>query len=183
MNARMKHGGINDTLVALCERYWILRGRQVVKAIVRSCVVCRKLEGLPYGSHPSPDLPACRVSDDPPFSHTGIDFAGPLYFSESTDEKDTSKAYICLFTCASTRAVHLELTRGMNVDSFLLAFRRFVGRRGLPATLLSDNAKTFKWSSKEIRGICRSPEVNHYLTNQRTSWKFIVPRAPWWGGF
>ena len=131
MHARMKHGGINDTLVALRERYWILRVRQVVKAIVRSCVVCRKLEGLPYGSHPSPDLPACRVSDDPPFSHTGIDFAGPLYFSESTDEKETSKAYICLFTCASTRAVHLELTRGMNVDSFLLAFRRFVGRRGL----------------------------------------------------
>jgi len=183
MHTRVKHGGVNDTLVALRERYWILRGRQVVKKIVRSCVVCRKIEGLPYCSHPSPDLPTCRVSDDPPFAHTGLDFAGPLYYSESTDDRDTSKAYICLFTCASTRAIHLELTRGMNVNSFLLAFRRFVGRRGLPATLLSDNAKTFKSSAKEIRTICRSPEVYQYLTDQRTSWKFIVPRAPWWGGF
>lgn len=183
MHTRTKHGGVNDTLVALREHYWVLRGRQIVRSVVRSCVVCKKLEGLPYCSPPSPDLPACRVSDDPPFSHVGLDFAGPLYYSGTIDQKDTSKAYICLFTCASTRAIHLELTRGMNVDSFLLAFRRFVGRRGLPATLLSDNAKTFKSSAKEIRAICRSTEVYQYLTDQRTTWKFIVPRAPWWGGF
>ena len=90
---------------------------------------------------------------------------------------------MCLLTCASTRAIHLELTRGLNVDSFLLAFRRFVGRHGLPATLLSDNATTFQSSSREIQSICRSSEVFHYLTNNRTSWKFIVPKAPWWGGF
>jgi len=84
---------------------------------------------------------------------------------------------------ASTCAIHLELTHGLNVSSFLLAFRRFVGQHGLPATLFSDNAKTFKSGSKEVRAICCSSEVFQYLTNQRTSWKFILPRAPWWGGF
>ena len=53
----------------------------------------------------------------------------------------------------------------------------------MPVTLLSDNAKTFKSSSKEIRSICCSPEVFRYLADQRTSWKFIVARAPWWAGF
>ena len=180
---RMKHGGVNSILVALREQYWILRGRQVVKTVVRSCVICRKLEGLPYSSQPSPDLPACRVSDNPSFSHTGLDFAGPVYFRESHGAGDSAKAYICLFTCAFTRAVHLELTRGMSVDAFILAFRRFVGRQGLPVTLLSDNAKSFKSSSKEIQSICRSPEVFCYLADQRTTWKFIVAKAPWWGGF
>ena len=180
---RMKHGGVNSTLVALREQYWILRGRQVVKTIVRSCIICRKLEGLPYSSQASPDLPACRVSDNPSFSHTGLDFAGPVYFRESHGAGDSAKAYICLFMCASTRAVHLELTRGMSVDAFILAFRRFVGRRGLPVTLLSDNAKSFKSSSKEIQSICRSPEVFRYLADQRTAWKFIIAKAPWWGGF
>jgi len=71
----------------------------------------------------------------------------------------------------------------MDVNSFLMAFRRFAGRRGLPTTLLFDNAKTFRSSAREIRTICSSPEVYQYLTDQRTSWKFIVPRAPWWGGF
>ena len=183
IHQQAKHGGVNITLTTLRERYWTLKGRQIVKSILRSCVVCKKLEGLPYASPCPPDLPASRVSDDPPFAHTDLDFAGPLYVQESTDRGNDTKVYMCLFTCASTRVIHLELTRGLNVDSFLLAFCRFVGRRGLPATLLSDSATTFRSSSKEIQSICRSSELFHYLTNNRTSWKFIVPKAPWWGGF
>jgi len=123
----VKHAGINLTLTTLREQYWILKGRQVVKGILRKCVVCKKLEGLPYCPQRAPDLPSCRVSEDPPFSHTGLDFAGPLYFVESTRSNVSSKAYICLFTCAATQAVHLELTHGLNVSSFLLAFLRFAG--------------------------------------------------------
>ena len=99
----------------------------MVKSIVRSCVTCKRLEGLPYCSQLPPDLPTCRVSDDPPFSHTGLDFAGPVYFRERRDGSNNAKGYICLFTCASTRAVNLELTHGMSADTFLLAFRRFAG--------------------------------------------------------
>ena len=138
-----------------------------MKSIVRPCIVCKKLEGLPYFSQPLPDLPTYRVSDDPPFSHTGLDFAGPVYYRESRNVSDHSKGCICLFTCASTYLcyTHLELTRGMSANQFLLVFRRFTGRRGLPTTLLSVNAKTFKSSSKEIRLICRSPKVFCYLRN------------------
>ena len=183
VHSRVKHGGVNTTLVATRERYWILKGRQLVKGIIRRCVMCKRMEGPPYGLQPSPDLPEFRVSDSPPFTHTGLDFAGPLYVRELRNSDVSSKVYICLFTCASTRAIHLELTRSLNVDTFLLAFRRFVGRRGLPATLISDNAKTFKSSSREISSICRAAEVLQYLSNQRTTWKFIVAKSPWWGGF
>ena len=95
----------------------------------------------------------------------------------------SNKTYVCLFTCASTRAVHLELLPNLNADSFLLAFRRFESRRGLPSTLLSDNAKTFKSACKEIRNITCSREVSVHLTRHRVTWNFIVERAPWWGGF
>ena len=77
----------------------------------------------------------------------------------------------------------MELTRNRTVDSFLLAFRRFTSRRGLPATLITDNAKTFRGASKEIVKILRSKEVIRYVTNKRIQWKFIVERAPRWGGF
>ena len=53
----------------------------------------------------------------------------------------------------------------------------------LPANLQSDNAKTFKSSSKDIRKLVRSPEVWRYLTNNQISWNFIVEKAPWWGGY
>ena len=63
---------------------------------------------------------------------------------------ESTKAYVCLFTCASTHAVHSELVPNLNVNSLLLAFRRFAIRRDLPSTLLSDNAKTFKSACKEV---------------------------------
>jgi len=123
-------------------------------------------------------LPPSQVSDEPPFSNTGIDFAGPLYTSDNG-----SKVYICLFTCASTRAVHLELLNSLSVPAFLQAFRRFAARRGLATRLISDNAKTFKSAAKEVKSIGHSPEVQHFLANKGIVWDFIVEKAPWHGGF
>ena len=97
----------------------MIRGREAVKKVIRKCVVCLKHEGLPYGTHQPGDLPNTRVSDDPPFSHVGLDFAGPIYFDskdrEVDNERSSKKSYVCLFTCSSTRAVHLELCRSLNV--------------------------------------------------------------------
>ena len=150
-HARVKHSRIRNTLTTIRERFWVLRGRQAVKQVLRKCVVCRRAEGVPFPTPPSPDLPPERVSDAPPFVNTRLDFVGPLFIRRhGTDSLSSEKVYILLFTCASTRGVHLELTPTLSVSSFLCAFRRFVGRRGLPSRLLSDNAKTFKAASKEI---------------------------------
>jgi len=119
----IKHSGTAGTLSTVREKYWILKGRQVVKKVLRLYVVCNKLEGVPYSSVAPPDLPADRTSEDPLFSHTGVDFTGPLYVK--CDGK-SNKAYVCLFTCSSTRAVHLELAPDLSVGSFLLLFCRFV---------------------------------------------------------
>lgn len=126
----MRHSGINDTLVILQDKYWILRGRQTVKWILKACVLCQRMEGSPYYSTQTPtDLPVCHVLDDPPFTHVGLDFAGPLYVKDGVhlSEEGTRKTYIIImsFTCTSTRAIHLELTAGLNVETFLLAFHRF----------------------------------------------------------
>ena len=174
----VKHCGIRDTPTLIRERFWILRGREAVKQVIKKCVICLKIDGTPYKSQSSPDFPCERVSEDPPFTHVGLNVD-----SGNPDVNKSTKVYICLFTCASTRAVHLELCKSLNVQDFLLAFRRFTIRRGLPSTLTSDNARTFKSSSKEIRKIIRSNEVVRYLVNQKISWNFIIERAPWWGGF
>lgn len=65
---------------------------------------------------------------------------------------------------------------------FILTAQRLASRRGLPATTISDNAKTFKSACKEIRKITRDPEVWWHLTENKITWKFIIEKAPWWGG-
>ena len=177
------HSGTTEVVSILREEYWILRARQVVKRILFKYITCKCFEGLSYAPAVPPDLPTECVSEDQPFCHNGLDFAGPLYLQNNTEQQ---KAYICLFTCALTRAVHLKLTLDLNVPSFLLfliAFQRFVKQRGLPNTLLSDNAKTFRAAAKEIYTIIRSTEVQQYFTNHQISLKFSIERAPWWGGF
>ena len=57
------------------QRYWMLRGREQVKKLIRRCILCKKLEGLPYKTIFCPDLPEFREDDSPPFSHVGVDFA------------------------------------------------------------------------------------------------------------
>ena len=56
------HSGVNDTLMLLRENYWILKGKQAVKQVIKNCVTCLKSEGLPYHVTTTPDLPAERVS-------------------------------------------------------------------------------------------------------------------------
>jgi len=146
-----------------------------VKKVLRKCVICNKVEGMPYATVSPPDLPSFQVSEDPPFSHTGIDYASPLYVHKQSSEGPTmSKAYVCLFTCCSTQAVHLELTPELLASSFLLLFRRFASWCGLPVTSISDIAKTFKASLKKFVKIARSAEVIKFLNSRRLSWKFIV---------
>ena len=50
-----------------------------VKGVIRKRVICLKMEGRPYPTPTTPDLPEERVSDGLPFVNTGVDFAEPLY--------------------------------------------------------------------------------------------------------
>ena len=81
------------------------------------------------------------------FSSIGVDFAGPLYV------KNPEKAWICLYTCCATRAVHLDILTDLSTDSFIRSFRRFVARRGFPNRVISDNGKTFKGADKAIQAM------------------------------
>ena len=176
------HNGTTDTLNCLRQRYWVLRGREQVKRFVRRCILCKKLEGLPFKTVYNPELPSFRVDEAPPFSNVGIDMAGPLLV-KANDKGDTYKAYVCLFTCAATRAVHLELVTSLSVEAFICVFRRFCARRGLPALLITDNAKTFRSVSKEVKNLLRSPRLSEYFMTKGVRWRFIPELSPFQGGF
>ena len=167
------HNGLRETLTQVRTRFWISKGRQIVKKVIAKCNVCKKLEGKSYGAPLSPLFPPFRLSDDFAFSKIGLDYNGPLFVKDIYEKGGKmSKAYISLYTCASSRAIHLDLVPELSSKAFLRSFKRFVGRRGILTEVLSDNAKTFK-----------SVEVHDYIRSIRIKWRFNVEGAPWWGGF
>ena len=172
-----KHGGVKETLAHLRSSYWIVRGRNYIKKLIHRCAVCRRFDGRPLPSPNTPPLPEFRVNEVAPFTCTGIDFAGPLYLRTS------EKVWICLFTCAVVRAVHLEIITDMTAQSFIRCFVRFVSRRGLPSLIVSDNAKTYKSAKGILNATLSSATVQQFLANKQVTWNFNLERAPWWGGF
>ena len=93
------------------------------------------------------------------------------------------KVYVALFTCSTSRAIHLELVPDLSTETFLLCFKRFVSRKGIPSLVVTDNAKTFKSASKKLIALFKSAKVQAYLTEKRIKWKYNLAKAPWWGGF
>ena len=75
------------------------------------------------------------------------------------------KSYFALFTCCVTRAVHLELVEDLLVETFKQCLRRFIARRGIPVLVVSDNAKTFKGTEKQLRTLFRHPQVREEMQN------------------
>ncbi len=93
------------------------------------------------------------------------------------------KCYVCLFTCAVTRAVHLELVIDLSARSFLLAFRRFAARRGPVSVMCSDNAQTFRCVERHLNILQADPTVLDLLARRKLLWIYSASLAPWWGGF
>ena len=64
----------------------------------------------PYPAPDPPPLPKLRTQDVHPFTFTGVDFTRALYVRQGKEEV---KVYLCLFTCATTCAVHLEIVQDL----------------------------------------------------------------------
>ncbi|KAG1927518.1 hypothetical protein F2P79_024188 [Pimephales promelas] len=160
----------------------VLRVTAWIKRFVHNASSSSKMRVKPAQQDTAP-LPRDRVSEKPPFEVTGIDFAGPLYVK---GDRALCKAYVALFTCAVTRAVHLELVSSQSTESFLLALKRFISRRGLCKVIYSDNAKTFKRANQDLSELWKAikdPQILEYFSGKGITWRFIVERAAWWGGF
>ena len=175
------HSGVSHTLNQIRQEYWIPTGRREVRNVLSGCLTCLKLKASPYISPIAPPLPQFRLSEETPFSYVFVDFMGPIYV-KCYDVKKPLKSYVAVFTCAVTRGVKLEIVTNLTVSSFLLALRRFVSACGKPKLIVSDNARTFKSTAKELAVLLSPKVIQKFCLAHRITWRFNVPLAPWWGG-
>ncbi|XP_039901127.1 uncharacterized protein LOC120742062 [Simochromis diagramma] len=133
------------------------------------------------------DLPAERLQTDPPFSYVGLDVFGPWEVSTRRTKGGhaNSKRWAVLFTCMSTRAVHIEVIETLSSSSFINALRRFFAIRGPAKQLRSDCGTNFIGASKDLKLHSPKPgetSVDDYLRKQRCSWVFNAPHSSHMGG-
>ncbi|XP_024877306.1 uncharacterized protein LOC112458103 [Temnothorax curvispinosus] len=184
---RTLHGGTQLTLAHVRQSYWIIGGRAPVKSHILRCVVCARQRGI-RAHQLMGQLPLSRVTPSRPFTHTGVDYAGPLTIKTWKGRgAKTYKGWICVFVCFSTSAIHLEVVSDYSSEGFIAAFRRFSARRGIAQTIYSDCGTTFIGADAALKKmfIQSSQEhqrIAHILQQDCTRWEFNPPGAPHMGG-
>ncbi|CAB3257719.1 unnamed protein product [Arctia plantaginis] len=149
---RAMHANHETVVNNVRERFWVTCIRPTVKAVVARCQHCRVQRAQPNPPKMG-DLPFVRLTTTRrAFVNCGIDYFGPM---EITIGRRREKRWGVLFTCLTTRAVHLELAASLSSDSAILALRRLIARRGQPAIILSDCGTNFVGANKELRAALR----------------------------
>ncbi len=178
----MGHVGPERTLCESRRKYWIVRGRNLAKCIVRSCVVCRKLR-QPAHSTLMGDLPPERVMPfTAAFMVTGVDLFGPFMLKYGRNK--SVKAWGAVFTCANVRAIHLEIVADLSTQAFLQALRRFAAHHGWPQTLISDNGSSFIGANRELKALVVEgrKQLQDFAVLHKVKWMFTTPLSPHQGG-
>lgn len=121
----------------------------------------------------------CRLAHHKrPFTYTGVDYFGPVTV---TVGRTNQKRYVAIFTCLTTRAIHLEIAASLSTDSAIMALRRMIARRGCPTEIWSDNGTNLKGADKELRQSIDRATAEE-AAKKTISWRFIPPGAPFMGG-
>ena len=176
------HEGIDFLRACIQRRYAVLKLRSALRSIKFNCVLCRKRSKKSVQPMMA-DLPAERLSyGSPPFFNTGMDYFGPFYVSV---KRSSEKRWGFLFTCLTTRALHIEVVPSMHMNSCVMGIERFIARRGKPRVLWSDNGTNFIAIEKEL-SLCIKSRNQKFIASQMSErgilWHFNPPSAPHHGG-
>ncbi|XP_072377859.1 uncharacterized protein [Diabrotica undecimpunctata] len=186
---RLLHTGPQNTLSSIRLTYWPLDGLREIKRIIYKCKNCYRFNARPAHQIMA-DLPKERFQVSRPFTNVTIDYGGPFQIKPSRLRRaPICKAYIAVFVCLVTKAVHIELVSSLSTEAFLLTLKRFISRRGIPKIIYSDNASNFLGARNQLKelydffmGADVLPTIKEFAASTLIEWKFIAPRSPHQGG-
>jgi hypothetical protein len=182
IHSDLGHMGRETVLSYVRTRYWIVGGNALFRKVLLNCVACRKRQGRPLGQVMA-NLPAERVTAElPAFTNTGVDYFGPFFVTRGRTQQ---KRYGVIFSCFSSRAIHIEVAHSLTTDSFIHALRRFISRRGNLKSLRSDNGTNFVGAHRELLKEIEQwnkNSVEKWLLQKGITWTFNPPFASHFGG-
>ncbi|XP_064556803.1 uncharacterized protein LOC135441214 [Drosophila montana] len=178
----MKHQNVDATMGDIRTRFWITKLRRVLRTVISGFSVCKLHREQPAPPIMGP-LPEDRLEANGwPFKFTGLDYFGPLLV---TIGRRKEKRWVALFTCLTTRAIHLELAHDLSNDSCIIVIRNFLCRRGPVLRLRSDNGKNFVVANREAKrliDVFEPEKIQGELSSRGIEWIFNCPANPAEGG-
>ena len=183
----LKHcGGINTLLARVRKKYWIIRGPEVAREVVRNCLFCARLLAKPY-KLPLPPLHISRSGKIQEtlraFMEVGVDFCGPFQVKVG---RSFHKRYAMIIACCTTRAINVEVCHTLTGQSCLAALERHCARYSQPRYINSDNGSNFLSSARHLEeriDILRGQHVpEHKRWHPNIQWNFNPPSSPTWTG-
>lgn len=183
------HVGPQTLQFALAQTYWILCARDAVRMRTLRCISC--VRARPVAPQPSmAQLPTARVRGLRAFGSSAVDFAGHFFLKSSKFRNaKLFKAYVCVFVCMATKAIHLELVPDLSTESFLNALRRFLSRRGHCSNIYSDNGRNFVGCERYLTELyaflqneSNQSAITNGLTPLQVTWHFSPPYASHFAG-
>ncbi|XP_043501582.1 uncharacterized protein LOC122523761 [Polistes fuscatus] len=155
------HRGTQSTLAFIRQLYWIVGGRALVKSHILRCVMCARHKGI-CAQQLMKQLPLARVIPSRPFSHTGIDYAGPLTLKTWRGRgAKTYKGWICVFVCSQHRLLTLK---------------------GSPTTPLKGSSQHVQLKRCFAASSPEHLKFSVLLAQDNTQWHINPPAAPHMGG-
>ena len=125
----------------------VLGLRAVLRAIERYCFNCRKRKASTLQPMMS-DLPVKRLGyNHRPFINCGLD---GLFWSILRDNSRSVKRWAFLFSCLTTRAVHIEIVPPMYIGSCVMGIERLFAYRSTPSVVWSDKGTNFYGAQQEL---------------------------------
>ncbi|XP_058817850.1 uncharacterized protein LOC131681156 [Topomyia yanbarensis] len=176
-----RHANSETVVNEVRQLYNIPQLRPLVKNVARNCQECKIAKSMPRIPRMAP-LPNARLAlFTRPFTYVGVDLFGPLLVKLG---RSNVKRWVALYTCLTTRAVHVEVVYNLSTEAFVMSMRRFVARRGSPVEVYSDNGTNFQGANRllqeQIQKIAEGMAAT--FTNTTTRWVFNPPGAPHMGG-
>ena len=175
---RIEHQGRGLTLNEVRSNgFWILGCSSAVSEHIFNCILCRKQRGSTE-SQKMADLPLDRVESAPPFTYCGVDYFGPFLVKEGRKEL---KPYGVIFTCFTSRAIHLEVANSLDTASFINSLRRFLSLRGPIRQLRSDRGTNFMSADRELQEAISEmddQQISNFLLEEGCDFFKFKPNVP-----
>ena len=179
---RIEHQGKGLTLNEIRSHgYWIPGINRAVASHIRQCVTCRR-HRKPTEEQRMADLPPERVEPSPPFTFCGMDCFGPFLTKQGRKE---NKRYGLLFTCFSSRAIHIEMLDGMSTDALINGLRCFIAMRGAVRQIKSDQGSNFVGAKNELKEALKEVDADRlavFLAEKQCDFCMNAPYSSHVGG-